>query len=88
MSPVACAPNTVTPMLLLQGMDDERCPRGQAEQLFTALTATDAAPAELVLYPRGGHHFFEDGRPSYRIDAAARTVDWLTKWLALEPPHR
>ncbi|ATG22609.1 peptidase S9 family protein [Ralstonia pickettii] len=88
LSPVACAPNTVTPMLLLQGMDDERCPRGQAEQLFTALTATDAAPAELVLYPRGGHHFFEDGRPSYRIDAAARTVDWLTKWLALEPPHR
>ena len=83
LSPIYHAPRATTPVLLLQGMDDERCPRGQSEQLFATLARSEAAPAELVLYPGAGHHFFESGRPSYREDAAARVVDWLTRWLGL-----
>jgi dipeptidyl aminopeptidase/acylaminoacyl peptidase len=73
--------------LILQGKDDERCPRGQAEELFTVLRRCSRAPAEMVLYPGGDHHFFEQGKPSHRLDALRRSIGWLERWIdrAVEP---
>jgi dipeptidyl aminopeptidase/acylaminoacyl peptidase len=81
LSPMQHAQDIRTPTLILQGKDDERCPRGQAEDLFVTLMHTGETPTEMVLYPGGNHHFFEQGRPSHRIDAVTRLVGWLEKWV-------
>jgi len=81
LSPMKHAHKACTPTLVLQGKEDERCPRGQGEEFFVALMARGEAPTEMVLYPGGGHHFFERGRPSHRVDAVRRLVDWVKKWI-------
>jgi dipeptidyl aminopeptidase/acylaminoacyl peptidase len=80
LSPVTYIHNCVTPTLILQGKEDERCPRGQAEELFVSLRACGKAPAEMVMYPGGGHHFFETGKPSHRLDVVQRMIAWARKW--------
>jgi dipeptidyl aminopeptidase/acylaminoacyl peptidase len=80
LSPATFIHDCVTPTLILQGKEDERCPRGQAEELFVALGASAKAAAEMVMYPGGGHHFFETGKPSHRLDVVRRMVAWVEKW--------
>ncbi|MDQ2852398.1 MAG: serine hydrolase [Actinomycetota bacterium] len=74
-SPWSHAGNVTTPTLLLQGLADETCPSGQAEQWFSALR-TRAVPTELVLYPGSSHLFIFNGRPSHRIDYNRRLIEW------------
>jgi dipeptidyl aminopeptidase/acylaminoacyl peptidase len=81
LSPMSHAHTACTPTLILQGKEDERCPKSQAEELFVTLMAQGEAPAEMVLYPGSGHHFFERGRPSHRLDAIKRLIDWVEKWI-------
>jgi dipeptidyl aminopeptidase/acylaminoacyl peptidase len=85
LSPVTYIHNCVTPTLILQGKEDERCPRGQSEELFATLMNCEKAPVEMVMYPDGGHHFFETGKPSHRLDVVRRMVAWLEKWTAPAP---
>lgn len=68
------------PTLFLQGKDDERCPRSQAEELFVSLSRAGDTPCELVLYPGQTHSFLISGSPSCRIDALARIVAWLGRF--------
>jgi dipeptidyl aminopeptidase/acylaminoacyl peptidase len=35
----------------------------------------------MVLYPGGDHHFFEQGKPSHRLDVVNRSVEWLERWV-------
>jgi dipeptidyl aminopeptidase/acylaminoacyl peptidase len=81
LSPVRYAHNARTPTLILQGADDQRCPLGQSEELFVSLMCAGETPAEMVIYPKGGHHFFEDGKPSHRLDAVRRLVQWCVRWI-------
>jgi dipeptidyl aminopeptidase/acylaminoacyl peptidase len=80
LSPLGYVENIRTPTLILQGEDDQRCPRCQAEEFFTSIMTETETPAELVLYPGGDHHLFEEGKPSHRIDVVSRIVDWLERW--------
>jgi dipeptidyl aminopeptidase/acylaminoacyl peptidase len=34
----------------------------------------------MVMYPGGGHHFFETGKPSHRLDVVRRMVAWVEQW--------
>ncbi|HEU4405622.1 MAG TPA: prolyl oligopeptidase family serine peptidase [Polyangiaceae bacterium] len=77
LSPVRCAGAAETPTLLLQGEDDQRCPVGQAEELFAALVRAGKAKVEFVRYPGGTHHLAERGKPSHRVDYNRRIVAWL-----------
>jgi dipeptidyl aminopeptidase/acylaminoacyl peptidase len=81
LSPVQHAHHTVAPMLVLQGSDDERCPRNQAEELFVTVRRTTRTPCELVLYPAGTHKFTSIAKPSHRLDAATRLVEWADRWV-------
>jgi dipeptidyl aminopeptidase/acylaminoacyl peptidase len=81
LSPMSTIEKVRTPTLFLQGSDDERCPRGQSEELFVKLRRADGAPAEMVLYPGGSHHVFGTGKPSHRVDIQRRIVDWLERWI-------
>src|SRR5690606_18279890 len=78
LSPLEYLRGSRVPTLLLQGADDERCPRGQAEAVFVALRRGGNRNCELVLYPDTGHKFTSQGAPSQRVDAMERIAAWLT----------
>lgn len=79
-SPVAHARNAHSPTLILQGENDQRCPRGQSEELFARLIRTTAVPVEMVIYPGSSHAEAESGRPSNRLDYHRRIADWAERW--------
>jgi hypothetical protein len=81
LSPMKHIHHARTPTLLLQGSEDERCPKCQAEELFATIVCSTGTPAELVMYPGGSHHEFEQGRPAWRLDAVRRIVAWLQRWI-------
>ena len=80
LSPVSHAHAVRAPLLLLQGEDDQRSPRGQSEELFTAVLESRATSVRLVLFPGGGHHVSTTGRPSHRRMYYQAIVDWLERW--------
>ncbi|NED96275.1 serine hydrolase [Phytoactinopolyspora alkaliphila] len=82
-SPYANVAKVTTPTLILHGLNDDRCPVGQAEQWFGALRAR-GVPSELVLYPEASHLFILNGRPSHRADYSRRVLDWVTRHTAKE----
>jgi dipeptidyl aminopeptidase/acylaminoacyl peptidase len=76
-SPVTHAHRCTTPTLVLQGADDRCTPRGQGEELYTAI-AEAGAEAELVIYPREGHVPMER---AHALDAIRRTQSWFDRYL-------
>jgi dipeptidyl aminopeptidase/acylaminoacyl peptidase len=69
-----------TPVLLLQGTEDHRCPVGQSEEIFATLMRSGDSPVEMILYPGGSHHLAETGKPSFRVDYVTRWVEWVSRW--------
>ena len=76
LSPLSAVEHVETPTLLLHGLEDLRCPVGQAEQWHTALRERGVT-TQLVLYPGGAHMFIKEGPPSHRLDYNQRILDWL-----------
>jgi dipeptidyl aminopeptidase/acylaminoacyl peptidase len=81
-SPSTYVHRTRTPTLIFAGEDDQRCPIGQSEQMFTALKKAGCV-AEFARYPGGSHMFFAAGPPEHRADFLARTVAWFHEHLGL-----
>lgn len=79
-SPSTFAHRARTPTLILHGEADDRCPIGQAEQLFVAL-AQAGCEVELVRYPGGAHGFPGSGPAEHRVDYLARTLAWFKRHL-------
>jgi dipeptidyl aminopeptidase/acylaminoacyl peptidase len=69
--------NVTTPVLILHGEADLRCPVEQAEQFFIALKRQHKH-AVLVRYP-GEYHGFK--KPSHQIDRFARVLAWFEYYL-------
>ncbi|WP_211302354.1 alpha/beta hydrolase family protein [Nannocystis exedens] len=82
LSPVEYLEHATTPTLILQGEEDQRCPIGQAEEVFATLIRAGKAPVEFVRYPGGDHHLAEQGPPSHRIDYTRRIVEGVERWSA------
>ncbi len=80
-SPLAHVDRVATPMLILHGEADLRCPVEQAEQLYTALKRR-GQEAVMVRYP-GEYHALK--RPSYRVDRYHRTRHWFDHYLCPSP---
>jgi LSD1 subclass zinc finger protein len=78
-SPLAHAGSIRTPLLLLQGASDLRCPAADNEQLFTALRVR-GREVEYVLYPEESHLMQSTGRPDRRIDMLERSLAWLERF--------
>jgi dipeptidyl aminopeptidase/acylaminoacyl peptidase len=79
-SPLRHVANIRTPLLMLQGEADLRCPPADNEQLFIALR-TLGREVEYVLYPDEFHTFAVTGRPDRRIDRMTRMLDWFDRHL-------
>ena len=80
LSPRTYAHRIRTPLLILCGEADERCPVTEGEILHDAVRRAGHAPVELVRYPGASHLFYSSGRPSQRVDYNRRIVDWLERW--------
>jgi dipeptidyl aminopeptidase/acylaminoacyl peptidase/CubicO group peptidase (beta-lactamase class C family) len=87
LSPVRHAARVETPLLILHGEADDRCPIGQAEALFTLLRR-QRREVRLVRYPGASHLFILNGRLSHRRDYQRRLVEWVTEHVPPAPRRR
>lgn len=76
LSPVEYVSNAYGPVLLLNGDQDQRCPLGQAEQLFTRLLRLGCQPATLVIYPGGTRWRRPVGRRTGRITTGGQSISF------------
>lgn len=79
-SPLAYAPQVTTPIRLLHGEWDMRCPISQSEEFFTAVKRA-GVDADLVRYPQSFHGISRGGLPSLRI----QRLDDMTAWFTAHP---
>jgi dipeptidyl aminopeptidase/acylaminoacyl peptidase len=79
-SPLTYLQNTKAPVLVLQGENDPRVPRGEAAQVVEKLQATGHV-VDVHYYPAEGHGF---AKRENEIDALERTVAWFDRYL--KPP--
>jgi dipeptidyl aminopeptidase/acylaminoacyl peptidase len=77
-SPLRNAANIHTPLLILQGEADLRCPPADNEQLFIALRML-RREVEYVLYPESSHSMAYTARPDRRVDRMERIVGWFAR---------
>ncbi|MFI6344367.1 S9 family peptidase [Streptomyces sp. NPDC050560] len=75
-SPLAHAAAVTTPLLLVHGEVDQRCPVEQAEQFYAALRRR-GHDVTLARYPGASHDFASAGRPDHRLHRLGLILDWL-----------
>ena len=81
-SPLTYVKAVKAPLLSLQGENDIRVPREEAQQVTDAIKA-DGGIAEVVFYPAEGHGF---AKRENQVDALRRTVEWFDRYLK-DAPH-
>lgn len=79
-SPITYAANVNTPVLLLHGEADMRCPVSQSEEYFQVLRRL-GKEVEFVRFPDSSHLFPRMGHPKMREEYMARTLGWFQRWL-------
>ena len=83
-SPLTYAPNVETPVLLLHGEDDARCPIEQSEQYFVTLKRL-GKEVEFVRFPGSSHSLLRSGHPRMREEYLARCLAWFDTHLVATP---
>lgn len=76
-SPIAYIHNVKAPLLVLQGDNDPRVPKEEAEQVVELLKK-DGKTVDAHYYPDEGHGF---AKRENQIDSIRRTVEWFDKYL-------
>ena len=79
-SPLTYAPNVSTPVLLMHGEADVRCPIEQSEQYFVALKRL-GKDVEFVRFPNCSHLFIRMGHPKMREEYLSRMLAWFNQRL-------
>ncbi|NON63243.1 S9 family peptidase [Acidianus sp. RZ1] len=77
LSPIYHVSNVKTPLMLIHGENDYRCPIEQAEQYFLALRSK-GVEAELVRYPGESHEHARKGKPDFMVDRLRRKLEWFS----------
>lgn len=77
LSPLHRVREVRTPLLLMHGEADQRCPVAQSEMFFAGLRTAGLARTRLVRYPGQSHFFHRIGRPSHRVDYVRRLCAWV-----------
>ena len=77
-SPLRHSKAVTTPLLLMHGENDLRCPVGQSEEFFTALRSQHKT-CVFVRYPGEGHQLKQ---PRHIADRLERTVAWFEYYLS------
>jgi dipeptidyl aminopeptidase/acylaminoacyl peptidase len=76
-SPLKYIRNEKAPLLVLQGENDPRVPKEEAEQVVEILKQ-EGRTVDVHYYPKEGHGF---AKREDQIDALKRTTDWFDKYL-------
>lgn len=76
-SPLTFIHQVKAPLLVLQGENDPRVPKEEAEQIVELLKK-DGKTVDVHYYPNEGHGF---EKRENQIDAMRRTVEWFDKYL-------
>ena len=76
-SPIKFIRNETAPLLVLQGENDIRVPKEEAEQIVEILKK-EGRTVDVKYYAEEGHGF---RKRENRIDALTRTVNWFEKYL-------
>lgn len=79
-SPLAHVQRIDTPLLIIHGEQDMRCPIEQGEQLYTALKRQGKS-TKMVRYPDSNHTVLKSGKPSYRVDLLNHVNDWVKQYI-------
>ena len=77
-SPLTYAPKVETPVLLMHGEDDHRCPIEQSEQYFVTLKRL-GKEVEFARFPGSSHGFVRTGHPRLREEYLSRLLGWMNK---------
>lgn len=80
-SPLAHVNSIETPLLILHGEEDLRCPVSQGDELFTALKRLGKI-TRLIRYPGSNHSLLKSGKPSLRVDNFEQVVAWFNSYLS------
>jgi dipeptidyl aminopeptidase/acylaminoacyl peptidase len=83
-SPLTYLKNTKAPLLVLQGDNDPRVPREEAEQVVATLKQSGKV-VEAHYYADEGHGF---AKRENQIDALERTEAWFDRYLKADPTNR
>lgn len=76
-SPITYIRNARAPLLVLQGDNDIRVPKEEAEQVVDILKKEDRT-VQAHYYPNEGHGF---SKRENQVDATNRTIAWFDKYL-------
>ncbi|MTW86985.1 prolyl oligopeptidase family serine peptidase [Virgibacillus dakarensis] len=79
-SPLKYAENVETPLLIVHGEQDLRCPIEQGEQLFITLKHLKKEVA-FVRFPGANHELSRSGNPEMRIARLNHICGWFEKYL-------
>jgi len=74
-SPIRWVTQVTTPVLLLHGEEDERCPLPQSVEFYKGLRSI-GVETELWIYPREPHVF---GEPRHWLDKILRELQWFDR---------
>lgn len=79
-SPLRLADKVNTPLLILHGELDYRCPIEQGEQLFNALKRK-GKETRFIRFPEATHDLSRSGDPKLRLDRLTYIRDWFHQYV-------
>ncbi|SFB21260.1 acylaminoacyl-peptidase [Lentibacillus halodurans] len=79
-SPLKYVENIETPLLIVHGEKDYRCPIEQGEQMFVALKHM-RKEVEFVRFPDANHELSRSGKPEMRIERLNHITRWFDEYL-------
>ena len=85
-SPLKYVNNITTPVLLLHGEKDYRCPIGQSEEFFVSLKRLNRE-VEFIRFPDCNHSFARSGPPKMKEAYLTNMKVWFDKHLTDETKH-
>lgn len=85
-SPIRLVANIETPLLIMHGEQDHRCPIEQAEQLYITLKHQGKAPVSFIRFPGAGHELSRSGDPEQRVLRLQYTEDWFATYMEPKVP--
>lgn len=79
-SPLTYVKNVETPLLIIHGEEDLRCPIEQGEQFFVFLRRLGKT-VKFLRFPGSNHELSRSGKPSLRLERLNAIVGWMDKYI-------
>ncbi len=77
-SPLKYVDQAQSPILILHGEEDRRCPIEQGEQFYNALKL-QGVETEFVRFPGSNHELSRSGLPNLRIERMEAIMEWFQR---------